>query len=89
MGKRITSHRELEVYQKAFQASMSLFEVSQSFLRAVTSHYLEAEPGRSIYQIYDEVIRMLIAMRLNVHKWIIDPSHGTLHEQGESYGLPF
>jgi four helix bundle protein len=33
---RITSHRELEVYKKAFDAVMRLFELSQDFPRGET-----------------------------------------------------
>ena len=31
MSKKILSHRDLEVYQKAFKASMQIFEVSKTF----------------------------------------------------------
>jgi len=31
MSKKITSHRDLEVYQKAFSASMDIMEVSEDY----------------------------------------------------------
>lgn len=31
MAKKITNHRDLQVYQNAFQAAMTIFEVSRSF----------------------------------------------------------
>ncbi len=36
MGKRIQTHRELEVYQKAFDAAMKIYELSRSFPKEET-----------------------------------------------------
>lgn len=36
MGTRITSHRELDVYKKAFTAAMDLFGISRRFPKAET-----------------------------------------------------
>ena len=143
MSKRIRTHRDLEVYQKAFQASMTLFEYPKAFPKeevfsltdqirrssrsvcanlaeawhrriyeksfvskitdaeaeaaetqvwiefAVASQYLEVEGGRNIYRVYDEISRMLISMRINVHKWLIDQSHASIHEEIETFLSPF
>jgi four helix bundle protein len=36
MSKKITTHRELEVYQKAFEMAMMLFELSKDFPKEET-----------------------------------------------------
>jgi four helix bundle protein len=36
MSKKITSHRDLEVYQKAFSTSMDIFELSKQFPKEET-----------------------------------------------------
>ena|SRR5688572_255854 len=36
MGKRIQSHRDLEVYQRAFEAANGIYEASKSFPKAET-----------------------------------------------------
>ena len=36
MSKKIRTHRELEVYQKAFDAAMRIFELSKSFPKEET-----------------------------------------------------
>src|SRR5438093_10970858 len=36
MGERIQSHRDLEVYTRAFDAAMKIFEISKSFPREET-----------------------------------------------------
>jgi len=45
MNKRILSHRDLEVYRKAFDASMRLFELSKKF------------PKEETYSLTDQVRR--------------------------------
>ncbi len=45
MGKRIETHRELEVYQKAFDAAMKIYELSKSF------------PKEETYSLTDQVRR--------------------------------
>ena len=42
---RITSHRELEVYKKSFQAAMSIFELSKKF------------PKEETYSLTDQIRR--------------------------------
>jgi 23S rRNA-intervening sequence protein len=41
MSKKITSHRDLEVYQKAFSASMDIFELSKHFPKEETYSLME------------------------------------------------
>jgi hypothetical protein len=36
MGKKITSHRDLDVYEIAFQAAMDVFEASRAFPKVET-----------------------------------------------------
>src|SRR5437867_9172426 len=45
MSRRITSHRDLEVYQKAFSASMEIFELSKQF------------PKEETYSLTDQIRR--------------------------------
>ncbi len=45
MNKRIVSHRDLEVYQKAFAAVMRIFELSKSF------------PKEETYSLTDQIRR--------------------------------
>ena len=45
MGKRITSHRDLRVYQRAFDAAMTVFELSKAF------------PKEETYSLTDQVRR--------------------------------
>ena len=45
MNKRIRTHRELEVYQKAFAAAMQIFELSKSF------------PKEETYSLTDQIRR--------------------------------
>jgi len=45
MGKRIQTHRELEVYQKAFDAAMKIYELSKSF------------PKEETYSLTDQICR--------------------------------
>ena len=45
MGKRIQTHRELEVYQKAFDAAMRIYELSKSF------------PKEETYSLTDQIRR--------------------------------
>ena len=45
MSKRIRTHRELEVYQKAFDAAMRIFELSKSF------------PKEETYSLTDQIRR--------------------------------
>ena len=45
MGKKIVTHRDLEVYQKAMQAAMEIFEISKSF------------PKEEMYSLTDQIRR--------------------------------
>src|SRR6188474_3938246 len=45
MAKRIRTHRELEVYQKAFDAAMQIFELSKTF------------PKEEVYSLTDQLRR--------------------------------
>src|SRR6476469_8524557 len=45
MSKKIQSHRELEVYQKGFDAAMQIFELSKSF------------PKEETYSLTDQIRR--------------------------------
>lgn len=45
MPKKITTHNELEVYQRAFDAAMKIFELSKSF------------PKEETYSLTDQVRR--------------------------------
>jgi four helix bundle protein len=45
MSKEIRTHRELEVYQKAFDAAMRIFELSKSF------------PKEETYSLTDQIRR--------------------------------
>ncbi len=45
MGKRILKHNDLEVYQKAFEAAMKIFELSRSF------------PKEETYSLTDQIRR--------------------------------
>ena len=45
MGERIQSHRELEVYQRAFEAAMRIFELSKRF------------PREEMYSLTDQIRR--------------------------------
>src|SRR6185436_16250925 len=45
MSKKIRTHRELEVYQKAFDAAMQIFELSKSF------------PKEETYSLTDQIRR--------------------------------
>ena len=45
MGKKINTHRELEVYQRAFDAALRIFELSKAF------------PAEETYSLIDQVRR--------------------------------
>ena len=54
MAKRVTSHHELEVYQKAFGAAMSIFEHSRKF------------PREEMYSLTDQVRRASRSVNANI-----------------------
>jgi four helix bundle protein len=123
MGKKIMSHDELIVYQKAFDAAMRIFERSKTFPKdetfsltdqvrrssrsvcaniaeawrkrryekafvsklsdaeseaaetqvwlefAVKCGYMPCEAARSLYTVYEEVLRMLFTMSDHAEQW--------------------
>jgi four helix bundle protein len=125
MAGRIESHFELDVYKKAFEASMELFRQSKKFPReemysltdqvrkssrsicanlaegwrkrvyeaafvakvveaegeagetqtwiqyAVACEYLDRETGAELFRRYDEVLRMLVAIRTHAKQWCL------------------
>jgi four helix bundle protein len=141
MSKKITTHRELEVYQKAFEIAMNIFDLSKQFPNeeiysltdqmrrssrsvcanlaeawrkrryekafvsklsdaegeaaetqvwlqfAVRCGYISRELALPVYQMCDEIIRMLIAMINHPEIWIIQDR--TMMEEFEDYGDPF
>jgi four helix bundle protein len=122
---KIQEHTDLEVYRKAFDGAMVIFEVTKKFPKeetysltdqirrssrsvcanlaeawrkrrykatsvsklsdaegeaaetqvwlqfAVSSGYLEREGSASLYQTYDEIIRMLVSMINKPQFWVI------------------
>src|SRR5437867_4660229 len=125
MSKKIVNHTELDVYQRAFDMAMHIFELSKSFPKeetysltdqirrssrsvcanlaegwrkrryekafisklsdaegeaaesqvwlqfAVQCRYIEAEDGRKLYSVCDEIIRMLMNMINHPKQWIL------------------
>lgn len=125
MSVKILRHRDLEVYQKAFDAAMRIFEISKNFPNeerysltdqirrssrsvcaniaeawrkrryeaafisklsdsegeaaetqtwlefAVRCEYLEKNPGRELYKVYDEIIAMLVTMINHPENWVL------------------
>jgi four helix bundle protein len=54
MGKKIVSHNELIVYQKAFDAAMQIFELSKTF------------PKEETYSLTDQVRRSSRSVCANI-----------------------
>jgi four helix bundle protein len=125
---KIQEHTDLEVYKKAFDTAMLIFEASKKFPReetysltdqirrssrsvcanpaeawrkrrykaafisklsdaeseaaetqvwiefAITCGYLMRDRGTSLYQTYDEIVRMLVAMINRPQSWVIRAS---------------
>jgi four helix bundle protein len=125
MKGKIRSHRDLEVFRKAFEAAMQLFELSRAFPKeeryalidqlrrcarsvcanmaeawrkrryegafvsklsdsegeaaetqvwiefAVRCGYLDRDCAAALYQTYDEVLRMIVAMINHPEIWIL------------------
>ena len=126
MAKRILTHRDLDVYCKAFDVAMQIFECSQKFPKeerysltdqirkssrsvcanlaeawrkrryeaafisklsdaeceaaetqawiefAVKCGYLNRDRAVVIYKVYDEVLRMIVAMINSAESWVIE-----------------
>jgi four helix bundle protein len=127
MGQKIVSHCDLDVYRKAFDAAMLLFELSKAFPKqeaysltdqvrrssrsvcanlaeawrkrryaaafvsklsdaeseaaetqvwiefAVKCAYTDRERATVLYQTYDEILRMLVAMINHSERWLVTP----------------
>ena len=127
--KKIRTHRDLEVYCKAFEAAMQIFTLSKSFPKeetysltnqirrssrsvcanlgegwrkrrykaafisklsdaeceaaetqvwlefAVKCSYLNRDLAVPLYKTYDEVLRMLVAIKKHSEAWLIDEKH--------------
>jgi four helix bundle protein len=125
MGKKIVSHTDLEVYRKAFDVAMVVFDVSKRFPKektysltdqirrsarsvcanlgeawrkrryeaafvsklndaeceaaetqvwlefAVKCEYVDRNKAKPLYQEYDEILRMLVAMINSPGSWLI------------------
>jgi four helix bundle protein len=125
---KIRRHTELDVYRKAFDSAMQLFDLSRRFPKdetysltdqmrrasrsicanlaegwrkrryrnafisklcdaeaeaaetqvwiefAVKCRYLESKVAAPLYSVYDEILRMLVAMINHPDKWIVQPS---------------
>ena len=125
MNKKVQGHRDLEVYCRAFEAAMQIFELSKSFPKeeiysltdqirrcsrsvcanlaeawrkrrypaafvsklsdseteaaetqvwiefAVKCGYLDRDRALVLYQSYDEVLRMIVAMINHPECWVI------------------
>ncbi len=54
MGKKIQTHRDLEVYRKAFEAAMEIFELSKSF------------PKEETYSLTDQISRCSRSVCTNI-----------------------
>ena len=54
MSKKITVHRDLEVYRKAFDAAMRIFELSKTF------------PKEETYSLTDQIRRSSRSVRANL-----------------------
>lgn len=77
---KITTHRELDVYSKAIDASMEVFELSKLFPKeetqawlefAVKCEYIERDSAANPYRTYDEVIGTFAGMINNTDKWLL------------------
>lgn len=59
-------------YKAAFIAKLSDSDESQVWIQfAVECEYLAADEGRKLYQEYDEVLAMLVAMIHKPESWLI------------------
>src|SRR5438093_11974353 len=54
MGEAIRSHRELQVYQRAFRAAMEIFEITKSF------------PRDEIFSLTDQIRRSSRSVNMNL-----------------------
>jgi four helix bundle protein len=84
---KIREHTDLEVYKKAFDAAMLIFHASkvsklsdaeseasetQVWLQFATScEYIERDRSGTLYQTYDEILRMLVSMINKPQAWVI------------------
>lgn len=124
--RKVVTHSDLDVYQKAFAAAMSIFAMSKAFPReetyaltdqirrssrsvcanlaeawrrrryekafiskltdsegeaaetqvwlefAVRCEYVQADQARELYQMYDEIIRMIVSMTKHPNLWLLN-----------------
>ncbi len=84
-AKLIRKHTDLEVYRRAFDVAMRVFELSRKFpveerysltdqgrrssRSVVACGYLDKESGRALYTEYDKVIGMLVNMIKRPTDW--------------------
>jgi hypothetical protein len=71
MSVEIQSHRDLDVYRKAFAAAMQVFELSKKFPkeRLTRSGYLRPDQAGALLEAYDEVLRMIVGMINHPENW--------------------
>jgi four helix bundle protein len=143
VAEKIRVHRDLKVYQRAFEASCQIYSLTRTFpveeryaltdqinrsSRSVCANlaeawrkrryekafisklsdaeaeagetqvwieftvafgYLDRTAANSLYQTYDEILRMIVSMIARPETWIIDGDKKIVAEDGESYGEPF
>lgn len=124
--RKVVTHIDLDVYQKAFGVAMRIFDMSKSFPKeetyaltdqirrssrsvcsnlaeawrrrryekafiskltdsegeaaetqvwlefAVRCEYIQPDQARELYQIYEEIIRMIVSMTKNPNLWLIN-----------------
>jgi four helix bundle protein len=136
---KIRSHRDLEVYRKAFEAAMRLFELSKGFPReetysltdqmrrssrsvcanvaeawrkrryekafisklsdaeseaaetqvwiefALKCDYIAREQANELYQVYDEIIKIIVSMINHPEMWVIKQTGKMIEEEPGTY----
>jgi four helix bundle protein len=139
MGKKIVSHVEMIVYQKAFDAAMRIFECSKTFPKeetysltdqvrrssrsvcaniaegwrkrryekafisklsdaeseaaetqvwlefAVACGYMSQEAAKTLYAIYEEILKLLFTMCNRPEQWVTFVDSKTIKEAPEEY----
>jgi four helix bundle protein len=80
MAQKTTTHRELQVYQKAFEAHFisklsdaeSEAAETQVWLEfAVKCKYMKRDEAVVLYRLYDEIIAMLVSMINRPASWVL------------------
>ena len=57
--RKIQTHEDLIIYQKAFEAAMIIFELSKK------------EKGRELYSTYNQILSGLVKMINSPESWLI------------------